>query len=111
MAEVLEGLEVHEQAMRANLDRSRGLVYSENVALHLSRALGKQAAHALTEELCERAARDGKDLIDVVRADPQAAAAIEARELSDLFNPERCFGASAAMIERALAQWAQSIKS
>src|SRR5258705_14020987 len=60
MAEVLEGLRVDEQAMRANLERSHGLVYSENVSVALSRALGKQAAHALTEKLCEIALREGK---------------------------------------------------
>ncbi len=111
MAEVLEGLEVHEQAMRANLERSRGLVYSENVALHLSRRLGKQAAHALTEKLCESAAREGRELIDVLRADVQAAATLDAKEIPDLFKPERCFGAAGEMIERALAQWAQSTKT
>ena len=111
MAEVLEGLEVHEQAMRANLDRSRGLVYSENVALRLAAALGKQAAHALTEKLCEAAVRQGKDLIDVVRADPKVAAAMDAKEIPNLFNPESCTGASAAMIERALALWAQSTRT
>ena len=69
MAEVLEGLAVDERAMRANLDRTRGLVFSENVSLHLARSLGRQAAHALTEKLCETAVREGKDLIDVLRAD------------------------------------------
>ncbi len=111
MAEVLEGLQVDEPAMRANLDRTRGLVYSESVSLHLSRTLGKQAAHALTEKLCAIAVREERNLIDVVRADPQAAAAVDAKDISGLFNPESCFGASAAMIERALAQWSQSIKT
>ena len=61
MAEVLEGLTVDERAMRANLDRSRGLVYSENVSLALSRTLGKQArARAHRETLRDRAAR-GQD--------------------------------------------------
>ena len=73
MAEVLDGLQIDEQAMRANLERSRGLVYSENVSLRLSRGLGKQAAHALTEKLCAIAVREGRNLIDVVRTDPQAA--------------------------------------
>jgi 3-carboxy-cis,cis-muconate cycloisomerase len=111
MADVLEGLQVDERAMRANLERSRGLVYSESVALHLSRTLGKQAAHALTEKLCGIAAREGKNLIDVLRADPQAVAAIDAKEISNLFKPETCFGASAEMIERALAQWSHSINT
>lgn len=111
MAEVLEGLKIDERAMRANLERSRGLVYSENVSLHLSRTLGKQAAHALTEKLCQTAVREDKTLAEVLRADPQASGAIDAKESAQLFEPENCFGASAAMIERALADWSQSAKT
>ena len=111
MAEVLDGLQIDEQAMRANLERSRGLVYSENVSLHLSRGLGKQAAHALTEKLCEIAAREGKNLIDVVRADPQAVAALDAGEIANLFDPESCFGSAPAMIERSLAEWSRSLST
>ena len=108
MGEVLEGLQVDAVVMRANLERSRGLVFSESVSVRLSRALGKQAAHALTEKLCETAVREGRNLIDVMRADPQASAVVDAKELAELFNPENCFGASAQMIERALADWSQS---
>jgi 3-carboxy-cis,cis-muconate cycloisomerase len=111
MAEVLEGLTVDERAMHANLDRSRGLVFSENVSLHLSRTLGKQAAHALTEKLCETAVRERKELIDVLRTDAQAMAAVGAGEVAELFNPENCFGSAPAMIERALAEWSQTIKT
>jgi 3-carboxy-cis,cis-muconate cycloisomerase len=111
MGDVLEGLQVNATAMRVNLERSRGLVYSENVSISLSRTLGKQAAHALTEKLCEIVAREGKTLAEVVRADPRARGAIGAEAIADLFEPERCFGASAAMIERALASWMQSIKA
>jgi|CXWL01.1.fsa_nt_gi 3-carboxy-cis,cis-muconate cycloisomerase len=109
MAEVLGGLQVDERAMLANLERSRGLVYSENVSLHLSRTLGKQAAHALTEKLCGIAVRDGRNLFDVMRTDPQAAAAVDAVEIANLFKPESCFGSAPAMIERSLAEWSRSI--
>jgi 3-carboxy-cis,cis-muconate cycloisomerase len=108
MAEVLEGLAVDERAMRANLDLSGGLVFSENVSLHLSRTLGKQAAHALTEKLCETAAREGRTLAQVVRADPACKSLGEA-ELAALFDPESCYGSAPAMIERALAEWSQTI--
>jgi 3-carboxy-cis,cis-muconate cycloisomerase len=111
MAEVLEGLTVDEAAMRANLDRSRGLVYSENVALRLSRALGKQAAHALTEKLCETAVREGRSLADTLRADPQAGHVIPDVEIDALFDPQACFGSAGAMTERALAQWSESIQT
>jgi 3-carboxy-cis,cis-muconate cycloisomerase len=110
MAEVLEGLAVDERAMRANLDRTRGLVFSENVSLALSRSLGKQAAHALTEKLCETAVREGKTLAEVLRADP-AGRSIDAKEIDALFDPESCYGSAPAMIERALAEWSQSLKT
>jgi 3-carboxy-cis,cis-muconate cycloisomerase len=107
MAEVMEGLVVDEKAMRANLDRSRGLVFSENVALHFARTLGKQAAHALTEKLCETAVREGKSLPEVLRADP-AGKALDAGQFERLFAPASCYGSAPAMIERALADWAQA---
>ena len=107
MAEVLQDLHVNTAAMRANLERSGGLVYSENISVALSRTLGKQAAHALTERLCETAVREGRTLAEVARADPQARGAIGTEEFSGLFEPESCFGTSAAMIERSLADWSQ----
>jgi 3-carboxy-cis,cis-muconate cycloisomerase len=110
IVEVLEGLTVDERAMRANLDRSRGLVYSENVSLALSRTLGKQAAHTLTEKLCETAVREGSTLAEVLRADP-AGKSMNAKELDALFDPENCYGSAPAMIERALAEWTQALKT
>jgi 3-carboxy-cis,cis-muconate cycloisomerase len=110
MAEALEGLQVDERAMRANLDRSGGLVYSENVALHLARTLGKQAAHALTEKLCETAVRERRTLADVLRADPQAGRALDDASLAKLFDPQHCLGSAPAMIERALAEWSAALK-
>ena len=110
MADVLEGLKVDERAMRANLDRTRGLIYSENVSLQLSRTLGKQVAHTLTEKLCETAVREGKTLAEALRADPQAGKTIDAKSFDAMFDPQSSFGASAAMIERALAEWTRSTK-
>jgi 3-carboxy-cis,cis-muconate cycloisomerase len=108
MADALEGLEVDAAAMGANLERSRGLVYSENVALRLARTLGKQAAHALTEALCEAAAREGKSLEAALRADARAVAALGGEDISALFLPQSGYGSAPAMIERALAGWAQA---
>jgi 3-carboxy-cis,cis-muconate cycloisomerase len=97
MSEVLQGLQVNTEAMRANLERTQGLVYSEAVSLRLSRA----AADRLTE----KAVREGKHLREVVRADPEAK---KLRELESLFDAERSFGSAAAMMERVLADWAIS---
>jgi len=103
MAEVLEGLQVDAAAMRANLERTRGLVYSEALSVRLSRAVGKQAAHALTERLCAQAVREGKGLLEVASADPEVA--LDAAQLAALFEPESGYGAAFAMIDRALSDW------
>jgi len=55
--------------------------------------------------------REGKTLIEVLRADPQASKAVPAAELEALFDPQSCFGSAAAMIERALAEWLQSTQT
>jgi 3-carboxy-cis,cis-muconate cycloisomerase len=111
IVEVLEGLEIDGHAMLANLQRSRGLVFSEQVSVRLSRSLGKQAAHALTEKLCEIAVREGRTLLETIRANQQASAAVGGKELEDLFDPQRSLGSAAAMIERVLADWTQSAKN
>lgn len=97
MAEVLKGLEVDPTAMRANLERSQGLVFSEAVALRLSRALA--------DRLCEQAVREKKHLQEVMRGDAEVARALPANELQQLFDPEKTFGAAQAMLEHVLADW------
>lgn len=92
MAETLEGLEVRPEAMRANLERTQGLVFSEAVSLHLAQTMGKAAAHAMTEKLCAQAMREGKHLRELVQAE-------------NLFDATRIFGSAHAMIDRALATW------
>jgi len=105
MAEVLEGLRVDAAAMRANIDRSRGLVYSEAVSIRLSASLGKAAAHALTEKLCAEAVRQGITLREALDRDPEAAKIIPEAERAGLFDPMSGYGSAQAMIDRALAQW------
>jgi 3-carboxy-cis,cis-muconate cycloisomerase len=105
MAEALEGLVVDAHAMRTNLERTRGLVFAEQVALRLAAALGKAAAHALTERLCAQALAEGVTLAEALARDAQAAAIIPPEERARLFDSGAALGAAPAMLERALALW------
>lgn len=106
MAEVLEGLRVDTAAMQANIDRTGDLVYSEAVSIRLSTALGKAAAHALTEKLCAEAVRQGITLSEALGRHPESAELVPEVERAGLFDPKAAFGAAPAMIDRALALWA-----
>ena len=103
MAETLERLEVRPEAMRANLERTQGLVFSEGVSLHLAQTLGKSAAHALTEKLCARAVQEKKHLREVMRADAQIAKLVP--DVEELFEAKNAFGSAQSMIDRVLATW------
>jgi 3-carboxy-cis,cis-muconate cycloisomerase len=102
-AEVLAGLHVDAQAMRANIERTGGMAFSEAVALRLSRPLA--------ERLCEQAAREGRQLLELMRADAEVQKLVPAKELEALFEAQRSFGGAAAMIERVLADWASARES
>jgi len=89
MGEVVHGLQVNEQAMAQNLERTQGLVFSEALSLRLSRADA--------DRFVEQAVREKKHLRDVVPA-----------ELADLFDARKSYGAAPAMMERVLADWASA---
>jgi 3-carboxy-cis,cis-muconate cycloisomerase len=107
-AEVLEGLEVRPEAMAANLERTQGLVFSEALALRLGQALGKSAAHALTEKLCARAVQEGMHLREAMLLDPEIGRLVPAAELDELFDARRSFGSAQPMIDRVLATWRET---
>jgi len=98
MVEVLRGLQVDVPAMRANLERSKGLVFSEAVSLRLSRALA--------DRLCAQAVREDRQLLEVMRNDADAQRAMPAAEMAALFEPQQHYGSALRMIDRVLADWA-----
>ena len=100
MMEVLQGLEVDAKAMQRNIERTNGLVFSEALSLGLSRPVA--------ERLCAQAAREGRDVLEVARADAEVKKLLKKTDLDALFNAQTQFGGAAAMIERVLADWATS---
>jgi len=98
MSEVLGGLEVDPEAMAANLERTSGLVFSEALALRVSRPVA--------DRLCEQARRERRSLLEVALANNEVKKFLNEGELEALFRPENQFGAAPAMIERVLAEWA-----
>jgi 3-carboxy-cis,cis-muconate cycloisomerase len=100
MLEVVRGLQVNEAAMRANIERSKGLVFSEALALRISRAVA--------DRLCAQALRDGRHLLEVLRADQEAMRELGAVDPAPLFEPQASYGSAAEMTERVLSEWARA---
>lgn len=105
MVEVIGGLRVEAGAMRRNVDATRGLVYAEALSVKLAETLGKAAAHTRVEALGRAAQASGRSLDEALRADAELAAIVPPDVAARIFQPASQFGSSAAMIDRALADW------
>jgi 3-carboxy-cis,cis-muconate cycloisomerase len=104
MAEVAEGLDVHPERMRANLDVTHGLIFAEAAQMALAPAIGRDAAHSLVASACRRAAAQGAHLRDILEADPKVTSVLERSAIANLFDPAGYLGASSAFVRRALAR-------
>jgi adenylosuccinate lyase len=100
--ELVGGLRVDAERMRANLDAQGGYVLAEGVMLVLAERVGKDRAHALVYEAAARGAAEGIPFRDALRADSQVAALLSSDAVEGLLQPEHALGATDAMIDRVL---------
>jgi 3-carboxy-cis,cis-muconate cycloisomerase len=91
--EGLDGLTVDTDRMRANLDLTGGALLAEHVALLAGDRDAVQAAVG-------RAAREGRPLAEVLRADP--AISLTEEEIARALDPSHYLGAAGTFIDRAL---------
>jgi len=88
--DIVRNLRVYPERMRANLDRLRGLVCSEQVMLALVRkGKDKDEAYRLVQARAMEAWEREADFRELVAADPEISAALSAKELAAVFDYER----------------------
>ena len=103
LAETLGGLRVDAARMRANLEITQGLVFSERVAFALAERLGRSEAQTVVGEAARRSLERGRALRDELAADPRAG--LDAAALDRLFDVRSATGAAEVLIERALDRY------
>jgi adenylosuccinate lyase len=82
--DLLDGLEVHPDAMRRNLDARHQEVAAEAVMGALAGRVGKQTAHQRVHAAAARARESGQPLRDVLGADPLVGGILSADEIDRL---------------------------
>jgi 3-carboxy-cis,cis-muconate cycloisomerase len=104
VADLLEDLDVDVHRMRADLDRTGGLVMTESVVTALVAAGTDPVAARATVETCVRAAHsESRPLADVLALDPVVRSALDEEGLRHALDPRRHLGSTDAFIDRALA--------
>jgi len=87
MTRIVGGLRVYPAHMRANLDRSFGLVFSQGVLLKLTEAgLPRQRAYDLVQRNAMRAWREEVAFRDLLASDPEVARHLSGAELDACFD-------------------------
>lgn len=88
MTDIIRDLHVYPEAMRANLERTGGLIYSQRVLLALvERGMSREDAYALVQELAMAAWSGGESFQQRVTSDSRIAAWLDAETLQQLFDP------------------------
>jgi adenylosuccinate lyase len=82
---IVEGLVVHPDRMRRNLESSHGLVFSHRLLLALVDAgLARDDAYRLVQGHAMRAWEEERDFSELVRADPEIAGRVDLDAVFDL---------------------------
>ncbi|MFE4963612.1 3-carboxy-cis,cis-muconate cycloisomerase [Streptomyces sp. NPDC056660] len=97
-AELAEGLRVHPEVMRRNLDLTRGLIVSERLSAGLAPVLGRSRAKELLTELARRTGTERRTLRELLAEESE----LKDIDLDDLTDPARYTGSAGALTDRAL---------
>jgi 3-carboxy-cis,cis-muconate cycloisomerase len=103
LAALLPRLAIHSDRMRANLELTHGLIYAEAITLALSEKLNRASAHKLVEESCRRAQSERRHLREILSADAEVTAILDAQSIAQLFEPANYLGSAEAFIETVLS--------
>jgi 3-carboxy-cis,cis-muconate cycloisomerase len=97
LVEVLRGLTLNPQRMRANLDLGGGLIMAEAVMLELGKVLGRQHAHDVVYDAAQRAFTEQQSFGALLMADPRVTAHLVPSAIERLLDPVAYTGLCAQM--------------
>jgi adenylosuccinate lyase len=100
---IIEGLVVYPERMRENLDRSRGLHFSEAVMLALvEKGLARQGAYELVQKSAMQAFAGAGELRALLAADPEVTRHLSSQELERCFELDHSLRFADQLVERAI---------
>lgn len=85
--QILGGLSVYEENMKVNLQRSRGLIFSEGVLLKLvKKGLSREKAYQMVQRCAMKSWEENRDFEELVRKDSEIARYLDEKEIKSIFN-------------------------
>jgi 3-carboxy-cis,cis-muconate cycloisomerase len=102
--DVVKGLHVYRDRMRANVDALHGLILSEAVMLALGEHIGRNAAHDVVYEAAMAAYEAGRPLRELLAGDVRVTAHLTPAQIDALLRPEAYTGLAGEFVDRIAMQ-------
>lgn len=100
---VIRSLVVYPERMLENLNRSRGLIFSESILLQLvDKGLTREAAYAIVQRNAMRAWEDGAEFKRILLEDPEVLQHLKREEIEGAFDARRSVRWADAIIDRVI---------
>jgi adenylosuccinate lyase len=107
MTRILDGLLVYPDRMKENLDRMKGLVFSQSVLLELASAgLSREAAYAIVQRNATRVWAGDGTFQGLLAGDAELKSVLSAERLAACFDPARSLRHVDAIFERVFGKGA-----
>jgi adenylosuccinate lyase len=104
-AGLVDGLVVHAERMRKNLELTGGLIFSEGVMLALVRTgLPRQRAYEIVQRSALRARDEGGEFKKLLAADPEVSQRLDGKTLDACFDLAHHLRHADVIFERAMAE-------
>lgn len=100
---LLKELVVNRDAMRQNLDKTKGLILAQRVSFALSATLGKDEADKLVHDLIRNAAEQDTDFRDALNQDATVSKLLSPAQVDELLKPEGYLGLAQDEIDAVIA--------
>ena len=92
LTKVVDQLLVYPERMKANLEASKGLIYSQAVLLALTRkGLTREKAYEVVQRNAMKTWADAKTFLELLQEDPEVMQLLTKREVDALFDLETHF--------------------
>ena len=89
MTKIVRGLNVYPERMLKNMELTRGLVYSGQLLLNLTRkGVSREEAYQWVQRCSMQVWSEDKDFIQILQQDPDIGKVLSAEEIQSVVNPQ-----------------------
>lgn len=102
LREMVRGMTVDPERMRANLNLGGGLIMAEALMLDLAHHIGRQEAHDVIYDAAEAAISGGAQFADALAADPRVTKHLSPDQITAMLDPAAYTGLSGEVARQAV---------